>query len=155
MTKHRVTIRDASSKDADALSALITRVLYISNLADYGEANIARVAAHFTPDGVKVMLGNRETILAELEGSIVGTAGIGPASTHDGKSIRTFFVDPDRQGQGIGKALFEDLMERVTPGEIVTVRSSIAAETFYTALGFVKVQDVWEGDERTIDMRLM
>lgn len=148
------SIRAASVSDADALSALITRVLYISNLADYGEANIARVASHFTPEGVRVMLGNRDTIVAVQGDTIVGTAGIAPASTHVGKSIRTFFVDPDLQGQGIGKALFAALMDHVSDGETVTVRSSIAAERFYAAQGFEKVQDHWEGDERTIEMRL-
>lgn len=149
-----IHIRDGITDDANALSALITRVLHISNLADYGEGNIARVASHFTPQAVRDMMGDRETIVAERGDIIVGTAGIGPAATHDGKSIRTFFVDPDLQGQGIGKALFTALMKRVTIGEAVTVRSSIAGEQFYATLGFAKVQDHWEGDERTIEMRL-
>jgi len=146
--KQMVKIRDAFVSDADALSVLIVDVLYASNLDDYGPENIARVASHFTPDGVRTMLANRETIVAELGGEIVGTAGIGPASTHDGKSIRTFFVNPNMQGKGIGRALFETLMKRVEATELVSVRSSIAAEPFYATLGFVKIRTGTSGQLR-------
>lgn len=54
-----VEIRPAVMDDAEELSALVCTVLYASNLADYGAENVARVAGHFSRDGVRTMIANR------------------------------------------------------------------------------------------------
>ena len=68
--------------------------------------------------------------------------------------MRTFFVDPDRQRRGIGSALLKALEDRARAQGLreLPVRSSIAGEPFYAAHGFRALRDVWEGDERTIQM---
>jgi GNAT superfamily N-acetyltransferase len=124
-----VVIRSAVPADADALSRLVCDVLYASNLADYGPANIARVARHFSPEGVAAMLRDRLATWVATQGErIVGTASLDLSQDGQTAVVKTFFVDATLQGAGI------------------------AAQRFYEKLGFVAAKDHWDGDERTIEM---
>ncbi len=150
-----IDIRPAVPADAQALSRLVCEVLQASNLADYGAENIARVASHFSPDGVKVMLQNRlETWVAIHDGRVVGTASLDLSEDGQTAIVKTFFVDAGLQRAGIGSRLFGALSAKATEcgAHAFTVRSSIAAQQFYENLGFVAVRDHWDGDERTIEM---
>lgn len=151
-----ITVRKAHDTDAAALSALVCDVLYASNLADYGPANIARVAGHFTPDGVVTMINDRlQTYVALADGRIVGTASLDLSEDSTLGVVKTFFVDARLQGQGIGAQLFARLVAKAATYGVsrFTVRSSIAAVPFYQRLGFVVVCNHWDGNERTIEMR--
>ncbi len=150
-----IAIRPALAEDAPALSAMICDVLWASNLADYGPTNIARVASHFTPEGVVEMLNANRTLIAETAGELIGTIGLRQTDEDTVLSVRTLFVRADLQRQGVGSRLYEAILQDRTFGPVtqLTVRSSIAAEKFYAAKGFVTVRDHWDGDERTIEMQ--
>jgi len=155
MTDPAVTLRSARPADVPALSSLIGRVLVASNLADYGAANVARVASHFTPDAVVVLMARTTTLVAERGGTILGTASYGPSARDDVPAVRTFFVEAAVQGQGIGTTLLDriEALARADGIADLPVRSSIAGEPFYAARGYVALRDHWDGDERTIQMR--
>jgi len=151
-----VVTRPAVMADADEMSALVCEVLYASNLADYGAENVARVASHFTPDGVRTMIENRlETYVALLDGRIVGTASLDLSEDRTTAAVKTFFVDASLQRRGIGARLYACVVDKAATYGVdrFTVRSSIAGLQFYEKLGFVAVQDHWDGNERTIEMR--
>ncbi len=151
----QIDIRPALLTDAQTLSQLVRDVLYASNLADYGAANVARVAGHFGPEGVKVMLRDRlETWVALCEGRVVGTASLDLSEDGQTAIVKTFFVDAGSQRAGVGSRLFAVLSAkaRACGASRFTVRSSIAAQRFYENLGFVAIRDHWDGDERTIEM---
>ena len=150
-----IVVRPAVPADAGPLAQLVCDVLYASNLADYGPANIARVAGHFSPEGAERMLRDRlATWVATRGGRVVGTASLDLSEDGQTAVVKTFFVDATLQGVGIGSRLFAALVEKAAAygASRFTVRSSIAAQRFYEKLGFVAVKDHWDGDERTIEM---
>lgn len=78
----------------------------------------------------------------------MGTASL------DGRVVRTVFVSPSNQRQGIGRKLME-AVERVARDEgvnVLSVPSSVTAEAFYTGLGYIAKSDSYHGDERSIIM---
>ena len=56
-------------------------------------------------------------LLAEIEGEAVGfgSAGHIPFAHREGRFLLDLRVRPERQGQGVGKALYQALMERMAP----------------------------------------
>ncbi|WBL77163.1 GNAT family N-acetyltransferase [Bradyrhizobium xenonodulans] len=142
------TIRPALEDDAGEISAVILRALRETNAKDYTDEIIARVERGFSPDAVLQLIGKRTVLVAAVGNRIVGTASL------DGSVVRTVFVAPDVQAQGIGKRLMAEI-ERIAHGRniaLLTVPSSVTAEPFYARLGFRAVRDSYHGDERTIIM---
>lgn len=142
------TIRPALEVDAGDISAVILRALRETNAKDYTAEIIARVERSFSPDAVLQLLGKRTVLVAAVGNRIVGTASL------DGSVVRTVFVAPDVQAQGIGTLLMAEI-ERIARERnvaLLTVPSSVTAESFYARLGFRAVRDSHHGDERTIIM---
>jgi GNAT superfamily N-acetyltransferase len=141
-------IRPALDDDAAAISAVILRALRETNAKDYTDEIIARVERSFSPGAVRELIGKRTVFVAIIGSRLVGTASL------DGSVVRTVFVAPDVQAQGVGKLLMAQIertaRERNIPA--LTVPSSVTAETFYASLGFNAVRDSYHGDERTIIM---
>lgn len=142
------TIRPALDDDADGISGVILRALRETNAKDYTDEIIARVAHSFSSDTVRQLIRKRTVFVATLGSRIVGTASL------DGDVVRTVFVAPDVQAQGIGKLLMAEIERTARCRSItsLTVPSSVTAETFYAKLGFNAVRDSYHGDERTIIM---
>ena len=142
------TIRSAHDDDAADISAVILHALRETNAKDYTDEIIERVERSFSPTAVRELIGKRTAFVATLGSRIVGTASL------DGSVVRTVFVAPDVQAQGIGRLLMAEIertaRERNIPS--MTVPSSVTAETFYARLGFKPVRDSYHGDERTIIM---
>lgn len=142
------TIRPALEVDAGDISAVIMRALRETNAKDYTAEIIARVERSFSPDAILQLLGKRTVLVAAVGNRIVGTASL------DGSLVRTVFVAPDVQAQGIGTLLMAEI-ERIARERnvaLLTVPSSVTAESFYARLGFRAVRDSYHGDERTIIM---
>lgn len=142
------TIRSALENDADEISAVILRALRETNAKDYTDEIIERVERSFSPGAVRQLVGKRTVFVAAIGRRVVGTASL------DGSVVRTVFVAPDVQAQGIGKLLMAEIERTARERNIasLTVPSSITAETFYARLGFIAVRDSYHGDERTIIM---
>lgn len=142
------TIRRAEEIDAEGISRIILRAIQITNAADYPPHVITAVIGYFTPQHVLAHLASRQVFVAALNGEIVGTASL------HGRVIRSVYVDPDKQGLGIGGKLMDAVEElaREQCLNSVSVPSSITAQEFYRRRGFVFVRDEHHGDERTIVM---
>lgn len=95
------------------------------------------------------MLTQRKVFVAVVNQQLIATASL------DGAVVRSVFVEPDHQGEGIGKQLMEVIhIAAVETGiGVLQVPSSITAERFYASMGYQKVRDEFFGDERTIVMR--
>ncbi|MBR0801355.1 GNAT family N-acetyltransferase [Bradyrhizobium jicamae] len=141
-------IRRAIEADANQISAVILRTLRETNAKDYTDEIIERVERSFSPSAVLQLIDKRTVFVATVGGSIIGTASL------DGSVIRTVFVAPNAQAQGIGKLLMAELERAARDRNIpsLTVPSSVTAESFYARLGFRVVRDSYYGDERTIIM---
>ncbi|WJI42044.1 GNAT family N-acetyltransferase [Mesorhizobium opportunistum] len=74
-------------------------------------------------------MGKRDVFVATIAGRIVGTASL------DGEVIRTVFVAPDVQGQGVGRRLMaeSELAARKGGMKLLTVSSSLTAEALRQA----------------------
>ncbi|MBR1187258.1 GNAT family N-acetyltransferase [Bradyrhizobium sp. AUGA SZCCT0160] len=142
------SIRPALEDEADQISAVILRALRETNAKDYTDEIIERVERSFSPSAVLQLIGKRTVFVATVGNRVVGTASL------DESVVRTVFVAPDAQAQGIGKLLMAEV-ERTARGRNIpslTVPSSVTAESFYARLGFTAVRDSYYGDERTIIM---
>ena len=141
-------VRLAQPDDAEGISRVILAALYGSNAQDYPADVIERVASNFTPDAVRELLKRRVVLVAVQGRVIVGTAAL------DAKVVRSVFVNPTRQGQGIGRLLMSEIELRAGEAGVTTlsVPSSLTAEPFYARLGFRTVREVDHGNERTLVM---
>jgi ribosomal protein S18 acetylase RimI-like enzyme len=141
-------VRLAQATDAEGISQVILAALHSSNARDYPAHVIARVAANFTPEAVLELLKRRVVLVAIQDQVIVATAAL------DANVVRSVFVNPALQGQGIGRLLMIEIELRAREAgvTVLSVPSSLTAEPFYTKLGFHTVRDVYHGSERTLVM---
>ena len=141
-------VRLAQAADAEGISQVILAALHSSNARDYPADVIARVASNFTPQAVLHLLARRTVLVAIRDQLIVATAAL------DANVVRSVFVNPALQGQGIGRQLMVDIEQRAREAgvTVLSVPSSLTAEPFYTKLGFHTVRDVYHGNERTLVM---
>lgn len=141
-------IRPATPEDAAAISRVIVSALRESNAQDYPPQVIAQVQQSFSPEAILGLLGVRQVYVATLDQQVVATASL------DQDVVRSVFVEPSRQGLGIGRQLMAQIRAVALKGGIERLRvpSSITAEGFYAGLGFQKVREQLHGAERTIIM---
>ncbi|WP_338477857.1 GNAT family acetyltransferase [Pseudomonas trivialis] len=141
-------VRLAQTADAEGISQVILAALHSSNARDYPADVIARVAGNFSPEAVLTLLERRVVLVATQDQTIVATAAL------DGNVVRSVFVNPALQGQGIGRLLMIEIELRAREAgvTVLSVPSSLTAEPFYTRLGFHTVRNVYHGNERTLVM---
>ncbi|MBI6566134.1 GNAT family acetyltransferase [Pseudomonas synxantha] len=141
-------VRLAQPADAEGISQVILAALHSSNARDYPADVIARVASNFSPEAVLELLKRRVVLVATQDQVIVATAAL------DANVVRSVFVNPALQGQGIGRLLMIEIELRAREAgvTVLSVPSSLTAESFYTRLGFHTVRDVYHGNERTLEM---
>ncbi|WP_460135296.1 GNAT family acetyltransferase [Pseudomonas sp. S1_E04] len=141
-------VRLAQPIDAEGISQIILAALHSTNARDYPADVIARVASNFTPEAVLDLLKRRVVLVAIQDQVIVATAAL------DANVVRSVFVNPALQGQGIGRLLMIEIELRAREAGVTTlsVPSSLTAEPFYTKMGFHTVRDVYHGNERTLVM---
>jgi putative acetyltransferase len=147
MTNH--DIRAAASDDATALSALIQDAVRISNSRDYNPATIELICANFTREKVIEKMAQRDVFVAVSDHSIFGTVSLGNGKLH------SMFVEPRRQGEGIGRSLVKHLERHAVSSGLSALRlsSSITARPFYEKLGYELVQFQERPDGSTFLMR--
>ncbi|MBP1125180.1 MULTISPECIES: GNAT family acetyltransferase [Pseudomonas] len=141
-------VRLAQTADAVGISQVVLAALHSSNARDYPADVIARVAGNFSPEAVLALLERRVVLVATQDQTIVATAAL------DGNVVRSVFVNPALQGQGIGRLLMIEIELRAREAgvTVLSVPSSLTAEPFYTRLGFHTVRNVYHGNERTLVM---
>jgi L-amino acid N-acyltransferase YncA len=70
-------------------------------------------------------------LVAEIDGQVVGWLAVTPVSTravYSGVVEHSVYVHPDRAGNGIGRALVDQLIQRAPEAGVWTVQSSIFPE---------------------------
>lgn len=130
MAQYRIEF--AKVEDAARLSALTQRVIRISNSVDYGAEAAEAVAQNFSPESMATKIVERHTLMCFSGEQLVGTGAVA-----DGY-VKTLFVDPSLQGNGIGALLMvalEDFARRQGV-EHLHVESSLTAEKFYLRIGY-------------------
>ncbi|MDV7141594.1 GNAT family N-acetyltransferase [Tropicimonas sp. TH_r6] len=145
-------LREARAQEAEAetISRLISTTLFRSNAADYPMTVLERVAEAHAPSHVLDYLARRDVLVAETEaGEIVGTVAA------EAEWLKSFFVHPDWQGRGIGRALLEAALARMTARDIATawLEASLTGVDFYQTAGFTPMREIIERADRRIVMK--
>ena len=140
-----ILIRKATAGDAAQLLALYKDVATVPD-------GIARtpdeVTGHYIDgfmrraqaDGIELVAEEDGRLLGEIHASRVGIAALAHLLTD-----LTIAVAPSAQGQGVGRALFQGLLDRVlhqmphiTRVELFARDSNVRARALYASLGFVE-----------------
>jgi GNAT superfamily N-acetyltransferase len=129
---HRLSIRKARRSEVAALGRLIRSALEVTNSRDYAPAVILALTANFSDPEVERRMRVRLVYVALSKGEIVGTVSLAASRVH------SVFVDPARQGQGIGAALmaFIEKVARRQGHQRLELTSSLTAVSFYRKLGY-------------------
>jgi len=140
-------IRRATAGDAEAVYEIVLGALLETNARDYPASVIGRLVLTL-PEGVASRLEEWHAYVAVVDGRIVGTGSL------NDNTVRAVFVHPDYQGSGIGTKLMDAVENaaNVQSVNMLSVRSSITAQTFYAKRGFKVVREAFSGEERTIVM---
>jgi GNAT superfamily N-acetyltransferase len=128
-----VKIRPLEAGDFPGISDLIRNTLLVSNLPDYDLQTILELSASFSEQEIRALIGRREFFVYEQEeGRLEGVIGL------EGTGVYDFFVAPDRQGRGVGRALlsFVEELARRRGIEELHLSSSLTAVGFYERLGY-------------------
>jgi GNAT superfamily N-acetyltransferase len=129
-----VHVRQLRAEDFPAISDLIRNTLLVSNLPDYDLQAILELSASFSQAEIRALADRREFFVYEEEGRLEGVIGL------EGTGVYDFFVAPDRQGRGVGRALlaFVEELARRRGIEELHLSSSLTAVGFYERLGYRK-----------------
>lgn len=143
-----VYIRAATQCDAAGISRVICDAIKTINSKDYSAEAIKRLMQNFSTSNVTALMRGRTTFVAVANGHIVGT---GALQQHEIKSV---FVSPDLHRKGIGKLLVNAVEAAAKQQGLVelTLSSSLAAVSFYSALGYMEQTRQFYGDEETVVM---
>jgi GNAT superfamily N-acetyltransferase len=136
-----IKIRPYHSSDAVALSRLIRTTMHISNSADYPMDRLQPLIDYFSPEKVDALNQERVCFVAEESGEVVGIGAL------EGDELVTFFVDPQKQGGGIGSALLRAVETAAREGGLRRLRvgSSLAGAPFYRRHGYEPTGEILEG----------
>jgi ribosomal protein S18 acetylase RimI-like enzyme len=138
-------IRNAKTNDLDEIIALYRRIgATPGGLArseeEISSSYVTDFSSHASKNGIQ--------LIADIDGHLVGeihTYALGPKVFKHCLGELTIAVDPKYHGQGIGKRLFTEMLDKVQNEfldilrvELVARESNIKAITFYESLGFVR-----------------
>ena len=132
-----ITVREASADDAEAVIAVVHESITQSCTMDHRNDpyTLARWLENKTPQQFASWLSNANNfcVVAHLNGRLSAVGLL-----HQGGEIRLFFVAPDAQRQGVGKAIHASLEEKAALWRlrVVHLQSTALARQFYEALGY-------------------
>jgi GNAT superfamily N-acetyltransferase len=106
--------------------------------ADYVAMGLAK---WWTADATIPSIRAGRVTVAELDGTVVGIAGVGPDENH--LVLWKLYVLPEYQGRGIGSALVASVIDQATglhpEIRITYLEGNTLAEAFYRGKGFVEI----------------
>ena len=145
-----MNIRRIEEKDAEKVSDLIRKTIAISNKKDYPEDLMDQLIAIETPEHVLERASWTHFYVVTEGEDIIGCGAVGPYwGKEDESSLFTIFVDPERQGKGIGRFIMETLEndEYFLRAKRIEIPASITGVPFYLKMGYHYKDGVSEPDE--------
>lgn len=134
----RPVVRDLQTVESEAVSGLVGRAFDLDVAPLYDSRGIYNFRVFSSTGAMALRAANGHwALVAELDGEPAGVVEV-----REDRHIALFFVDPSRQGMGVGRRLFEAAVARCrerNPGLArLTVCSSPNAVPIYARLGFQK-----------------
>ena len=136
----KIKIRSFEGSDTSDLLELFHETVHHINNVDYPAEHLdAWAPAQPDLKKWKTRFKTSETIVAEVQGKIVGFGNLELSSS----SIGMLYVHKDYQGQGIATALLHALERKLKKGEsaTATVEASITARPFFEKRGYHLVRE--------------
>lgn len=136
----KIVIRDIKVEDYSKVSQLIQKTHRISFGKIYPKILVENLCKKYEPSKLAQKAKEIDYWIAEDKdlGKILGIIGL------KDNELRTFFVDPNFQGKGVGKSLYDHLEQVVRNKGIrkITLVGSPLGQPVYKKLGFVKLKDI-------------
>lgn len=128
------TFRPARFEDVAGILRLVARAVAFGCRAHYDAEQRSAVVATYARGLFVETLGSFETVVAELDGRLVGFAQVDPAD----ERLRALFVDADLQRRGVGRALLAHVEQRAALRGCARLHGamSLNAVSFYASAGF-------------------
>jgi GNAT superfamily N-acetyltransferase len=125
-------IRRFKDDDATRVSEIIWTALDVNNSKDYPQDILLNLKSVYNPKQLCSLSQSRTFLLVEDEGMIIGVGGI------EQDFISSVFVDPNKQGKGIGRLIMNALeaIAKEKQYECVFLHSSLTAESFYSKIDY-------------------
>ncbi|MBO0663741.1 GNAT family N-acetyltransferase [Jiella sp. MQZ9-1] len=144
----RFFVRSAGKRDLNAISALLCAAWHDTYDGIYGPQKVAEITAswHSVPAlQTRLTRPESEFIVAD-DGSRLGGMAFAASSDREKKLVllHQLYVHPNCQGQGIGTALLEEILDAfpdATRLRLEVEAANAKAIAFYQAKGFVKVAE--------------
>jgi GNAT superfamily N-acetyltransferase len=129
--------RRMDSEDVEGVRELVCRTMDVSYRGVYSPRAIAFFKDYHSAENIERDARSGTTLVAFLDGALTGTGTL-----VDGE-IKRVFVDPERQGRGIGRGLMERLIEqaRAEGRSTATLDASLDSRGVYEHLGFRSVRE--------------
>jgi GNAT superfamily N-acetyltransferase len=138
MTTPSLTFRRAIPDDSELLSALCYRA---KQSHGYSDAMMEAWAAEGDMVISQDSIANNTIMMALIGDRVVGFAHLMPVETPDTIYLEDLFIEPDVQGQGIGKALFDWALTEAGDRGYAWLEwdSDPNSATFYVKMGGEKI----------------
>jgi GNAT superfamily N-acetyltransferase len=127
-------LRAVRFEDVPAILRLVRRAIEVGCREHYDREQQAAVFAGYATTIFVEALGPFESVVAEVEGRVAGYAQFDAPSCR----LRALFVDGDRQGGGVGRALLAEIERRAAERRCARVHGamSLNAMPFYERCGY-------------------
>jgi GNAT superfamily N-acetyltransferase len=138
-----IAVRPFESEDAQPISQMIVQNLRQVLTQVYSHEAIEVMVPHFTPEQLIEQSEDQLALVGILDGELVGTAWL----AHD--RVKNVFVDVDRHGTGIGRALMAAIEAEAGQRKLkrLYLMAGLSASGFYERLGYRTVEQL----DREID----
>lgn len=145
----KVKLKKAEAADAEAITALAEQIWRVHYPSIIGSEQVEYMLSHMhTAEKVVEQMNSGQTFCFILDGdkTIGYTSWSKPG---DGELfIHKFYIDPTQQGKGIGKKVFDEMLE-LNPGtktiRLTVNRMNYKSINFYYKVGFV-IEEVKDFD---------
>ncbi len=152
----QITFRKAETADAAAIARIVTAAWQTAYRGILSDALLSAIDEEKRAERVREAIGNRPEqryFVLETNGEAAGVSMLCPCRDDDlpvAMEIAVFYVRPDLQGLGLGKAMMRETLRAAAQTRRSSVilwvlKENVRARGFYEAMGFLP-----DGAEKTL-----